>query len=127
MTAVSELSPAITEREKWGRAPFNTANTKTGVPDRKMGYALGKWGAHKPAGNYGWTVTHLPTGFSVPTDKIIGYRSTIGEVRAVIEMLASHDFPTLDRLPFGQTPPSEARPELERLKSLLSTPILQEA
>lgn len=122
MTAVSELSPAVTETAKWSRVPFNIVNTTTGtpIPDRKIGYALGKWGAHKRAGtNNGWTVTHLPTGFSVPTDKLLSYCCNMAEVRAVVELLASHDFPNLDSVPFGITPGDAAKPDMERLKALL--------
>ena len=118
MTAVSELSPAVTERETWGRAPFNTFSN--GEPTRRVGYVLGKWGAHnlKP---YGWTVTHLPTGMSVPTDKLLGYGPTLAEVRAVVELLAAEDFPLLDTLEFG-VKPDGAIADIQRLKSLLTAP-----
>jgi hypothetical protein len=125
MDAVSELSEAVTERATWGRAPFNTSSNRNGSI-RRVGYALGKWGTHKNSNGYGWTVTHLPTGLSVPTDRILGYRATITEVRAVVEMLAAEDFPLLDGLEFGSKPVEVVRPEIERLKALL-TPVLQDA
>lgn len=123
MDAVSELSPVVTDAAKWGRAPFNIC--KDGKPVRQMGYALGKWGVDNRE-IFGWTVTYLPTGLSVPIHTMVGYRPTIAEVRGVVEMLASHDFPVLDSLAFGEVPTEQHRPELERLKALL-TPALQAA
>lgn len=97
---VETLAEPIQESAKWTKAPFNTANSKTGK-ERKTGYVLGKWGAHQ-VGSFAherrWVITHLPSGLSVKD------RPTVAEARALIEQLAAMELPLLARLEFGCKP-----------------------
>lgn len=118
MEAVSELSPAVTERATWGRAAFNSFTN--GKAFRRMGYVVGKWGVFRGNSGYGWTIYHLPTGLSLPNGTWLDYRSTLADVRQLAELLAAEDFPMLHAAEFGTKPSAEYKTELDNIVSLLT-------
>lgn len=113
---------------KWTKRPATSARVNSTEPVSVTAYALtdrpSDWIAHRNLGNVaGWTVTHAPTGLSLPT----GQGATLDAAKRLILSLASNVVSAapeaMRELPYGIPPSalptgSPARFELDRVRDI---------
>lgn len=123
MNAACQLSAPLTRTDKWKKGPFHvTSRTTPAGYLRVQGHVVGIWGVHRNESKT-WTLTHLPTGLSVPVHGMVGHNPTAADMRRVAEHVAQHLFPLLANIPFGGTPTRTHQPDMEALKALVSVPL----
>lgn len=120
MTAAQELSAPLTRTDKWKKGPFEVhSNASPNGRHRVQGHVVGVWGVHRNESKQ-WVLTHLPTGYSVPTNAMLKtYSPVAADMRRAAEHLAGQTF-TLDAGEFGIMPDRAA---MQDLKDAVSHPL----